>query len=153
MMGWRRRSRFAMMGAVLLAGIMLSGCAAVRHVSAELRNGTVRFANCEDFAFDSVDVSVMSKKSPYGTQTVWHSVGASEISGPVQVGFGVDPSGFSSSIGPKSFDVGASSIEVLFQSSNPNSAPGPSGTFDGAKLVEGRWLNWNGNIVSTPCKG
>jgi len=152
MKGWRR-SRFAMTSAVLLAGIMLSGCAAVRHVSAELRDGTVRFANCEDFAFDSVDVSIMSKKSPYDTRTVWHSEGSSEVSGPFQVAYGVDPSGFSSSIGPKSFDVAASSIEVLFQSSNPNSGPGPSGTFDGAKLVEGRWLNWDGNIASTPCRG
>lgn len=144
--------RLALVGAMMIAGIALSGCSAVSHVSAELKNGTVQFFNCEAFTFDSVDVAVMSKESPNKTRTMWHSDGPSAISGPVQVTYGVDPSGFSSSSGPRNFDPRTSRIGVLFASSSPDPGAGLTATFDGAKLVEGRWLNWNGNLVSAPCR-
>jgi hypothetical protein len=122
-------------------------------VSAELKNGSLHFADCEEFAFDSIDISVMSTKSPYETQTVWHSTNPNGASRLLQVTYGIDPPGFSPSIGPDSFEIRKSRIEVIFGNSSPDAGPGPHATFDGARLVEGRWLNWDGNVVSTPCDG
>jgi hypothetical protein len=133
----------------------LSGCTAVSHVSAELDHGSIAFAFCDTLTPTEVEV-LAAPSGPGGLRykVRWEAEGNPPIPKGDVVKFGVPPTGFVATQGPTEFPIAGSHIDVLFEDthgSNPGSAS--QAVFDGGKLVNGKWLNWNGRVVSTPCSG
>jgi len=133
---------------------LLSGCEAVRHVSMELRHGSIRFANCEDYRATGIQVDAApAGKSSNEYKPVWEAYGPKPVKKGVPVEYGLAPAGFTSSVGPTAFSPTKSLISVTFTSQDTQAGPGPGAVFDGRKLVEGHWLNWDDRIVDSACSG
>jgi hypothetical protein len=147
------RNAVPAIAAILLAGA-LAGCTATSHVSATLHLGSVRFAYCEKLTPTKIEVAVApSNGSKLTYKTVWLASGGPSVQRGAPVDYGVAPSGFVSSKGPLKFSPASSHIDVLFEDihgANPGSSL--QAVFDGSKLVDGKWMNWNGHLVSTPCE-
>jgi hypothetical protein len=140
--------------------LALSGCSALSHVSAELKGGSVGFTYCDEKntgvgTINRIEVYAGPISSGRSSDTpTWVSVGASGVSARQVVTYGIVPSGFKNVIGPTGFDPKRSKIEVAFiHAKGSEDIADQRADFDGSKLVEGKWLDWNGNIVNSPCGG
>lgn len=92
------------------------------------------------------------KATDWAYRKVWVATGIVPLHSSQVVTYGVPPKGFSSADGPSTFDPTHAHFEVEFYDSSPQqSLPSLYGTFNGAKLVEGKWLNWHGDVVAAPC--
>jgi hypothetical protein len=142
----KRRVRGVGIVLCVIAVSSLFGCQAVPRVSAELKNGDVRFVYCDAYAATEVQVWDWSK-----SRVVWRASGTTPLRAGQVVTYGVAPKGFHTTKGPASLDL-SHSLEVDYIDPSP-SAKGPymTGIFDGSKLVEGKWLNWNDRLVAKPC--
>ncbi len=145
-----RLAGVAISGAVAIG---FAGCTAVDHVSIGLDNGKLRFAYCREFAPNRVSIDV-SRDDLNGAKyhEVWVANGP-ESAGMMPVDYGVDPPGFTTKLGPEQFDISRSVIAVGFNrvSKTGEDESDRVGVFNGRQLVEGKWLNWNGKLVSSPC--
>jgi hypothetical protein len=138
-----------------LTGVLLCSCSTKSHVSAGLRNDVLVFVNCDDYQARNITVFATGAEQEWSSASeTWSASGNDDLGSGVLVQYGVPPQGFTSSIGPQSFDPKSSQFSVTF--SNPDTAskfPSSTGDFDGRKLVRGKWLNWDGNIHDRPCSG
>ena len=141
-------------GTAVMLAFGLGGCVAVSHVSAGLHHGDVRFVYCEAYSPTELEVWQAAATEPSKSKIVWRANGNPALKPGSILSYGVLPFGFVAAKGPVSFDPSKSSLEVDFiDPKTEKTLPYMTGDFDGRKLVEGKWLNWNGNIVDKPCDG
>jgi len=144
----RGRKWIVAAGAVVLISA-LSGCTAVSHISAKLSQGTVSFALCDDLKPTKIEVQVAKSTASYlKYKTVWVATGELLPNSGRVVQYGVVPTGFVTSSGPFDFLPSKSHIDIFFEGAGDSSS---QFVFDGSRLVRDKWLNWNGNLVSSPC--
>ena len=152
--GKRARLRFGATLALIASMFVLSGCSAPDRISAKLDRGTVSFVSCEAFSANGIliETSDLARKvTDY--KTVWTAAGSGKFGPDHPVKFGVAPAGFLTNLGPKSFKARHKLISFdIFRASRPGSlGTGRTAQFDGSKLVEGRWLRWDGSVADLPC--
>jgi hypothetical protein len=150
-----RRSRklsIAALGGCLIA-VALTGCTAVSHVSLGLRSGKIQFAYCEKFSPHKIDIDISpASTSPIRYKNVWMVSGQTAIPRDHATVYGRPPASYKSEVPPAKFDPLTSIIAVTYEGvSGPDAGSNLSGEFDGRRLVEGKWLNWNGHVVDKPC--
>jgi hypothetical protein len=136
-----------------LIAVALTGCTAVSHVSVGLDGGKVRFAYCEKISPQKIVVDVApASKSPLKYSRVWVVSGKAPIPRGQATIYGTPPSSYKTDVQAANFNPLTSKISVTFEVlSGPDAGGGLSGVFDGRRLVEGKWLNWNGHVVDKPC--
>lgn len=133
---------------VLLAAALLSGCTPRDHVMAGLVDGRLVFVPCDEIA--GVQHISASVSAASGAPTdVWHSRGeggAFGLGSPII--YGVDPSGFTTDVGPKTFDIASSRIYFSLRNTAVDER---TWQIQGNELLEGKWLDENGNVHDQPC--
>jgi hypothetical protein len=148
------------MGAMtaVAAGIalMLVGCSSKDHVSARLKDGVIEFVVCSDVTVNRVQVQSAPAKGGDHTYSVdWNVDGTGILASGTCVKYGIAPKGFNTTSGPTNLSVNDLDLFVTFQNideSNPKHVTSSqSGIFNGAKLRKDRWLNWNAQLVDSPC--
>ena len=140
--------------ATLGAIFAICGCTSVSRVSAELVRGQLRFAYCDEYSPTEIEVTAGNSAHWWKSEVVWRDTGTTPLKPGEIVTYGVAPSSYSEKIPPSPFDPRTSMFEIVFRDPKTiNKMPGQSGVFDGRKLVNGKWLNWNGNLTSKPCDG
>ena len=83
---------------------------------------------------------------------VWVTTGDAGVSAREVVTYSIPPDNFTNVSGPMFFEPKRSIVEIAFEHAKGSKVTGgQQGTFDGSKLVDGKWLDWNGNIVNKPC--
>jgi hypothetical protein len=132
--------------------VVLTGCQAVSRVSTELRRRNLIFAYCDTYSATAISVDLIKKREGSNVFTeVWATRGQPPLRKGQLVKYGVAPFGFTNSRATP-IDPAKTTIEVAFKDLDHESqAPYLVINVDGSKLVEGKWLNWKGQIVSTPC--
>jgi hypothetical protein len=155
-----KRKLVAAAAFAVVALLALSGCSALSHVSAELKGGSVGFTYCDEKntgvgTINRIEVYADPISSGKSSDTpIWVSVGTSGVHARQVVTYGIAPPGFADVRGPTAFNPKRSKIEVAFvHAKGPEDIADQRADFDGSKLVEGKRLNWNGNIVDSPCGG
>lgn len=150
------RTRLVVGTSLALVGslLVLTGCSSPDHVSAKLENGAVSFVSCEDFSANGITLEAAALKGKsFHYKTMWVAAGAGTFGPKTAVVLGVPPTGFHTTVGPHAFTFRKVEIQFWF---NRDSRPGALGTtdggiFDGSKLVDGRWLRWDGSVADAPC--
>jgi hypothetical protein len=158
-MGVRTRtmmnSKYLLTGGIaVVLTLALCGCEGVSHVSAELEHGSVRFAYCAAYSPTEIEVWQSRTSDWSRAKVVWRAEGTPPLRPGEAITYAVPPAGFATTEGPTKFAPARSQLEVDFiDPKKAKTLPYSTGDFDGTKLVEGRWLNWNGQIVDKPCVG
>jgi len=153
-----KKHRLVRLGVVCAAGLIaagLSGCTPVSHVSIGLQNGALKLALCEPTKVNQIRVQAASPSAePLSYDTKWTVDGPTQQLNNLVLPFGVAPKGFRTSVPASDFDFRSSKIDVEFDFvSKKVLESGAVQVFNGDKLVEGKWLNWDQQIVATPCAG
>ena len=134
--------------------LTLAGCTPKDHVSARLVSDRVEFVGCDAFKVNNIEVYVRPLAAPDAQLSkVWVATGKGVYLPSPKAVYGKVPSGFGSTVGPATIDPSRYMITVgLAQVDSLGSLRRSAvGIFDGSKLSETQWLNWDGNLVSNPC--
>jgi hypothetical protein len=108
------------------------------------------FAYCDELDADRVTVFVAPAAAHLSDAVVaWKVSGEEGLNPGTPIAFGEAPSGFRVDVAPSDVDWKQSSIQVSFIDTVGGGSA--AGTFSGASLVEGKWLDWNGRLVDSPC--
>jgi hypothetical protein len=150
-----RRRRALLIVAIASSVLVLVGCTQKSHVSAGLRGGDLVFIDCGDYLANELSVYATPLDKRWADAPhVWEANSPQTIGPRLVITYGSPPSGFSNTIGPEPFDPRNSKFEVAFKNSATDSTlPSEVAQFDGTKLVSGKWLDWDGNVVTKPCTG
>ena len=151
----RSRSRFLL--AVLVAGTiggMLSGCTPVAHVSARIIDGKPAFSVCPGISPNRISISMTAlKPGKSHFKIFWQADGSGRLKPGTVVRYSVPPSGFHSTKQLPAVDFSTQRIDFEVQHIGANGKPlySVSGLFDGSKLSDTAWVNWNGDRTSNAC--
>jgi hypothetical protein len=151
----RRRGRLVIGASLVATGLLLvlAGCSAQDHISAKLDDGTLTFVSCYEYSANGITVAAASlnaKSRNY--KDMWKAAGSGKFGPKTPVELGSPPAGFRTTLGPHAFNFRQVEIDFAL---NRDSRPGSLGTarydqFDGSKLVDGRWLRWDGTVADSP---
>lgn len=131
--------------------VALSGCIPVANLSARIsESGLIEFAVCDDYDLDSIKVSILDKES-HDSRTVWQIEGQIEIEDGDIVRLGKQPAGSEVIVELGDFDISQSYVDFILISHPDGQIVSSYGHFDGAELVEDRWLQTSGGYRDNAC--
>ena len=133
---------------VIVAAVCLSGCTPQDHVMTGLVDAQLVFVPCEEIAGVQHITATITSADGVAVEA-WHSRGEDGRVGPGRpVTYGIDPPGFTTDVGPEHFDIASSSIDFLLRNT---AVTDRIWHLEGSDLVEGKWLDENGNLHDEPC--
>ena len=131
--------------------LLLSGCTGVSHVSATLINGVPAFAFCEPLVINDIAANAAPTSEVWNANVpIWEVSGQSGVVRDTVVILGVAPDGFTTIKALTPIDAKSFNIQISFENSD-QSLPNQNARFNGNDLVEGKCLDWNSQLVDTPC--
>jgi hypothetical protein len=156
------RSRLGVAAAGCALGVLcLFGCEAIDHVSARVDGRVVRFVDCQSSStplkksINRVEVyadPLTASTSFDGPK--WIVASDQPLQTRAAITYGIPPAQFKTIQGPAKIDPQTSSLEADFiHVQGTRDLSGETGDFDGSKLVQHKWLRWNGDVAATPCDG
>lgn len=104
-------------GFVVVLGLL--GCQAVSHVSAQLKDGSLRFVYCDPYSPTELEVWRSTLSANSNPKVTWRSTGTIPLRPGNVISYGKPPAGFETTKGPTAFDPTHSSFDVVFTPTPP----------------------------------